>query len=107
MKIPYHRDITTRALEKEVSPRALQVIVRANIGQDGLRYQFGHDHFHFDSNSFDAAYAYIEEQRIRITDSLARGHADPACQGVDRARGQRGQTDEDELDGCERKAFLG
>jgi hypothetical protein len=80
MKIPYHRDITARALESAFSPRALQVIVRANTGQDGLRYQFGHDHFHFDSNQFRAAYAYIEEQRAHVTDSLTRGDADPAWQ---------------------------
>ena len=84
MKIPYHRDITARALESAVSPRALQVIVRANVAQDGLRYQFGHDHFHFDSNQFDASYAYIEEQRARVTDSLAHDDADPAWQAFGR-----------------------
>lgn len=80
MKIPYHRDITNAALASTFSPRALQVILRANVEQDGLRYQFGHDHFHFDSNQFDAAYAYIEEQRARIVDSLTRGDADSAWQ---------------------------
>ena len=80
MKIPYHRDISVRALESLVSPRALQVIVHANVEQDGLRYQFGHDHFHFDSNQFDAAYAYIEEQRDHVRASLARGDATSAWQ---------------------------
>ena len=80
VKISYHRDITNAALASTFSPSALQVIVRANVEQDGLRYQFGHDHFHFDSNSFDAAYAYIEEQRVRIADALKRGNADTAWQ---------------------------
>ena len=80
MKIPYHRDITTRALESVVSPRALQVIVRANVAQDGLHYQLGHDHFHFDSNQFDAAYAYMEQQRNHVRASLERNDVDSAWQ---------------------------
>ena len=80
MKIPYHRDITARALESAVSPRALQVIVRANVAQDGLHYQLGHDHFHFDSNQFDAAYAYMEQQRGHVRASLERTDVDSAWQ---------------------------
>lgn len=73
MKAQYHRSITTQALQSHVSARALQAIMRANLQQDGLRYQFGHDHFHFDSNMFHSSYAYMEEQRAFVRDFLQRG----------------------------------
>lgn len=76
MKAQYHRSITTQALQTHVSPRALQAITRANLAQDGLLYQFGHDHFHFDSDRFDESNAYIEEQRHIVRDSLE--HSDSA-----------------------------
>ena len=75
MKIPYHVEITRQALAESVSPRALEVIIRANIEQDGLHYQLGHDHFHFDSNRFDEAYAYMDTQRAVLQACLARGEA--------------------------------
>lgn len=84
MKIPYHREITTRALESHVSPRALDAIIRANVAQDGLHYQLGHDHFHFDSNSFDAAYAYMEQQRALVRDSLQQSNIPSAWQAFGR-----------------------
>jgi hypothetical protein len=84
MKIRYHAGITRRALAESVSPRALDVIVRANVRQDGLRYQLGHDHFHFDSNRFDDAHAYIENQRARVADSLARRDVPSAWQAFGR-----------------------
>ena len=84
MKIRYHREITTTALESIFSPRALQAIVHANVAQDGLRYQLGHDHFHFDSNQFDASYAYLEEQRGHIRDFLQRGDVPSAWQAFGR-----------------------
>lgn len=71
MKVRYHEEITRRAVGETFSPRALDAILRANVRQDGLRYQFGHDHFHFDSNRFDASRAYMENQRQLVTDSLA------------------------------------
>lgn len=78
MKAQYHRSITTQALQSHVSPRALKAILRANLAQDGLRYQFGHDHFHFDSNRFDESNAYIEEQRDLVRESLERNDVDSA-----------------------------
>jgi hypothetical protein len=63
VKEKYHRQITTDALNQHVENSALEIIIAANLGQDALRYQFGHDHFHYDSNSFIAAGVYIEELR--------------------------------------------
>jgi hypothetical protein len=43
MKIIYHRQITQQAVGSRVSQRALDAFIAANIGQDKLRYQIGHD----------------------------------------------------------------
>jgi len=84
MLIPHHVEITRQALAADVSPRALEAIVRANIAQDGLRYQLGHDHFHFDNNQFEKSYAYIEEQRALVRECLTRGDAPSAWQAFGR-----------------------
>ena len=84
MLVPHHIEITRQALAAEVGPRALEVIIRANIAQDGLRYQLFHDHFHFDNNQFQKSYAYIEEQRARVRLALERGDARSAWQAFGR-----------------------
>ncbi len=66
MKEQYHRQITTDALSPNMAESALKIIISANLGQDALRYQFGHDHFHYDNNSFDTANAYAEELRQSV-----------------------------------------
>lgn len=78
MLVRYHIEITREAIGAEVSPRALDSILRANVRQDSLRYQFGHDHFHFDSNRFEASHAYIEQQRTLVRASLESGNAESA-----------------------------
>jgi hypothetical protein len=59
----YHRQILERALGGRISPRALEAIYRANIGQDGLRGLFTHPEYHFDENAIAESLAYIEESR--------------------------------------------
>jgi len=78
MLIPYHRQILQEALKKELSPRALKVIIRANVRQDYLRGQFGHDEYHFDNNAFEKSYAYIEENRAMIRPTLEAGKIEDA-----------------------------
>ena len=75
MKAQYHREITIQALSHSFGPAALQTIIAANLGQDALRYQFGHDHFHFDNNSFAAGNAYIQKLRQTVWDALERNEA--------------------------------
>ena len=70
MLTQYHASITRKALKKQFSPRALEVVVAANLKQDNLRGQIGHDEYHFDNNAFDKSYAFIEEQRAQIISSL-------------------------------------
>jgi hypothetical protein len=84
MLVRHHIAITRQALGADVGLRALEVIVRANLRQDGLRCQFGHDHFHFDNNQFDQSYAYIEEQRALVRAGLQRGDAQSAWQAFGR-----------------------
>jgi len=73
MKGKYHRAITEQALQPHFELAALEEIVRANLGQDVIQYQFGHDHFHYDNNSFAAGDAYIEEQRRVVIQTLQSG----------------------------------
>jgi hypothetical protein len=69
----YHRAITEQALRPHFNPTALEELVRANLGQDVIQYQFGHDHFHYDNNSFAAGDAYIVEQRRTVLEVLQNG----------------------------------
>ena len=81
----YHIEICQRALEKQFSSRALEAIIAANLGQDQIRYQFRHPHFHFDSNDFEAGYTYINEQRQIVLDTLnSRGVITPAWEAFGR-----------------------
>jgi len=64
MLTQYHIEIMLDALGARFSPRAISAIINANIYQDRISGQFGHDEFHFDNNAFDKSYAYIEEQRV-------------------------------------------
>lgn len=74
MKLTFHRNITARALSPHFSPQALETIIHANLGQDFLFYQFGHDHFHYDSNAFAAGNAYILELHRSVLEALQRGN---------------------------------
>jgi len=63
---PIHAEIVRRALDGILSPRALEIIITANIGQDALNGQLGHDEFHYDNNAFQKSRAYLDEQRALI-----------------------------------------
>lgn len=84
MKTVYHRSITVQALEPYFDPAALESVVAANLGQDALRYQLGHDHFHYDNNAFVAGDAYLDQLRRAVTDALQRGEGEAARQFLGR-----------------------
>jgi hypothetical protein len=84
MKAEYHRSMTEQALNKQISPDALRIMITANCGQDALRYQIGHDHFHYDNNAFQAGDAYLEQMRRLIAASLASGRVLAAWQAFGR-----------------------
>lgn len=66
----YHIEMMHLALDDVFSPRALEKIIKANLNQDRLLGQIGHDEYHFDNNAFEKSYAYIEEQRAQTVSSL-------------------------------------
>lgn len=84
MLTQYHIEIMLASLGNRFSPRAISVIIQANIWQDRLAGQIGHDEFHFDNNAFEKSYAYIEEQRALAVSSLKEGQALPAWQAFGR-----------------------
>lgn len=74
----YHIEMMHLALDRTFSPRALEKIIAANVYQDRLLGQIGHDEYHFDNNAFDKSHAYIEEQRALAVSSLMADHAPSA-----------------------------
>jgi hypothetical protein len=66
----FHVDITKQALRERFSAAALEKIIAANVYQDRLYAQIGHDEYHFDSNAFEKSYAYLEQQRTLVVSSL-------------------------------------
>jgi hypothetical protein len=74
----FHIEITHLALGEKFSPRALQKMIQANLNQDRLRGQIGHDEYHFDNNAFEKSYAYLEEQRALTISSLGANDAPSA-----------------------------
>jgi hypothetical protein len=74
----FHIEITHLALDDKFSSRALEKIIEANLNQDRLRGQIGHDEYHFDNNAFEKSYAYLEEQRALAVSSLTSNDAPSA-----------------------------
>ena len=81
---PIHAEIVRRALGGAFSPRALEIIIAANMKQDILSGQLGHDEYHFDNNAFEKSKAYIEEQRALIPPALERAEVEPAWEAFGR-----------------------
>jgi len=75
MLTQYHIEIMLNSLGERFSPRAISAIINANIYQDRLAGQFGHDEYHFDNNAFEKSYAYIVEQRALTISSLQNDDA--------------------------------
>ena len=70
----YHAQIIHKALGEGFSPRALEIIIAANLRQDDfLTGQIGHPEYHFDGNCFAESYAYIADQRAIILETLKGG----------------------------------
>lgn len=66
----YHIEMTHSALTPHFSERALEVIIAANVRQDALRNQIGHDEIHYDNNAIGKGDRYINEQRGLILATL-------------------------------------
>ncbi len=81
---PVHDKMLRSALGDKVSPRALSVMIDANIGLDSLLNQLGHDEYHFDNNAFQESRAYIESQHLLIRPAIERGEARRAWEAFGR-----------------------
>jgi hypothetical protein len=66
----FHLEITYTALKDLFSDATMKKIIAANLYQDRIAGQIGHDEYHFDNNAFEKGYAYIEEQRELTVASL-------------------------------------
>jgi len=64
---------TTEALQGCFQPKALRVVLAANLHQDDWHRQVGHDEYHFDANAFAAGRDYIESNRSIVHSSLQAG----------------------------------
>lgn len=67
---PFHIEMTRLAIGEQFSPDAFEKIIEANLYQDRLLGQIGHDEYHFDGNAFEKSYAYVEKQRTLTVSSL-------------------------------------
>jgi hypothetical protein len=76
----HHIEIVTQTLGNKFSPRAFEAVLAANLGQDRLKGQIHHPHYHFEDNCFAGGYAYMERKRELIQNSLAEGSPLPAWQ---------------------------
>lgn len=70
----YHINITREVFQKVFSNDALNEIIRANIKQDRIIYQFGHNHYHFDGNAFVEGFGYIAKQKELIYKNINLGN---------------------------------
>ncbi len=61
MLTQFHRQITRAALTPYFTERAVEIAVRANDAQDGLRGQVGHAEYHVD-NAIAPAFRFLQEQ---------------------------------------------
>ena len=84
MLTQYHIEIMLDSLADQFSTRALSAITTANIYQDRIRGQYGHDEYHFDNNAFEKTYAYIEEQRALTISSLQKNNVTSAWRAFGR-----------------------
>jgi len=72
---PVHTEMTLLALSEQFSSNALEHIIKANLYQDRILGQIGHDEYHFDGNAFEKSYAYVEQQRALTISSLQQNDA--------------------------------
>lgn len=69
MLVHIHEEMTREALEAHFSPGALEIIIAANLKQDSLRGQIGHDEYHYD-NDVEKGDRYVIEQRGYVIATL-------------------------------------
>ena len=84
MLISIHADITRHALEKNLTPKVLETVIRANKKQDAIIRQVGHSEYHFDNNQIAGSQGYIQKQRDDIIFLVNRMDLDSAWKAFGR-----------------------
>jgi len=84
MLTEYHIEIMFESLGDHLGARALGVMTTANVKQDQVRGQLGHDEYHYDNNAFAKTHAYIEAQRALVVASLQQQDAASAWRAFGR-----------------------
>lgn len=69
MLVSIHENMTREALGDHFSPRAMEMIVAANLKQDAWSGLIGHDEFHYD-NDIQKGDRYVIEQRGYVIATL-------------------------------------
>lgn len=78
MKTRFHIEITQTVLERHFTQSPLKKIIRANIRQDRIKFQIGHDYIHFDGNAFVEGFEYISQQTKTLYKSVQKGNFEQA-----------------------------
>ena len=78
MKVAIHEEILRTALAGLLANQVMETVISANIHQDDIKYQVGHDHFHYDSDSFDTADAFCAALRSQVQENLGAGDLEAA-----------------------------
>jgi hypothetical protein len=65
-----HEEMTRAALGERLSPRALEIVIAANLKQDSWRGLIGHNEYHYDNGAIEASDRYLREQRGHLLAGL-------------------------------------
>jgi hypothetical protein len=71
MKTRYHIELTKKTIGDHFAEGPLRIIICANVMQDKISNQFGHDYIHFDSSAFEQGFRYIEDQQNILIRSVS------------------------------------
>ncbi|RPI88490.1 MAG: hypothetical protein EHM41_01045 [Chloroflexi bacterium] len=70
MQSRYHVQIIEAVTTRSFSQRAVQAVIKANLGQDSLQGLIGHPEYHFDDSAFEKGWDYVNKQRKMLFESL-------------------------------------
>lgn len=79
-----HVEMMHAALDGSVSPRALKLMIKANVGVDAIWNQLGRHELHFDDNAFESSYRFMDEQRRRVRQALEASRPEDAWRAFGR-----------------------
>lgn len=84
MNEQYHRQVTAEALGDLLSHEELEIVIKANVGQDNVWNWLTTPERHYDGRFFAQAEAYIDKERARAVDAFRGGDRVAALQTMGR-----------------------